>query len=270
MLLYAASAEHQPRPWFQGPAGNATQYIRESSFGHTLPGSLVFTISSPRVIVQPRQLQLDIFAAASSEDRALLEREARRLSTPFARRVNERVARGLETTRESAQRRDHSVLLERYGDGMNANMCNAVSKIAANGRAEVEFQFAWSKVVPPAEDLADFLPVQVSKDQCDNLRSAAVELREAPQDPIIIRGNVHGLLVTGDPKQPDSRRSMFLYGTNPVTKRSAQFIVPLETEDYERAVKAQTDWSVVQVTGVPVRAGANWRVADARDFAILS
>lgn len=270
MLLHSASAEYRPRPYYAEPAQVARTFVHNASFGHTLPGSFVFTISGPPIVKRGQQLTLDFAEGASSELRSLMEAEQHRLSTPFERRVSERIARGLTVAEQSAQLRDHSVLLEHYGDGLNSNMCTQVARIAGGGRSEVAFEFVWSQVLPAAEDVTDILPVLVNKDQCDNLRAAAEKLKDTRQEPVTVRGNVHGIVVNGDPKRPDSRRSMILHGTNPITGRAAQFGVELAASEYAAAVKAQSGWSTIEVTGIPLRSGAAWRLAESRGFRLLS
>ncbi len=132
VLLYAASAEHQPRPYTSDPPRVAEDLVHRCSFGHTLPGSFVFTVSTPRLPTERQAVQLELFPGG--EDDESVQALARQLSRPFERRVSEQIARGLLLSRQ-ARTSDYTALLDGYGEGFNANMCSAMVEVAAKGDA---------------------------------------------------------------------------------------------------------------------------------------
>ncbi len=267
VFLYAASAEIQPRPFTRNTPPRAAELAHNCSFGHTLPGSFVFMVTTPRLPraeeLPPVQLHL-----AHGEDRAAMQVFVQQETRPFERRVSERIARGLSLSRQ-ARTRDYTILLDEYGKGFNANLCDAIVEVAAEGDAEIELQIAWSPRLPPAEDVATLPAVQVSRADCSILEHVAERLRETTPDPVTIRGNIRGLLTTGNPDSPAARRTVIVQGHNPQTGRQASFVVELSREDYRKALESHGTWKRVAVTGIPTLSADGWRLANPEDFEII-
>lgn len=192
------------------------------------------------------------------------------VNRPRARRIGERVARGLQFIREAVRRQDSNVLIAEYHSAFNANMYQALVEVASRGNAKVEFDIAWSPKLAPAHDVADFTPVQVRREEMSTLKYVAKELRDTKPEPMTITGNVRSLTVDDNPRLESARRAVILYGNNPTTGRSANFVVELARDDYRRAISAHTDWEFVQITGTPVRSGDGWRLLDAQDFRVFT
>ncbi len=264
IFLYAASAEHDPKPYFDRPPRAAQTDVQGFSFGHTLPGSFIFTVTAPRLpALQPIQLT---FKDLDGEEDRLIQL----INRPRARRIGERVARGLQFIRQAERSQDSSLLITEYHSAFNANIYQALVEVALRGNAKVEFDIAWSPKLAPAHDVADFSPVRVRREEISTLKYVAKELRDTKPEPMTIAGNVRGLTVDDNPRLESARRVVILYGNNPITGRSANFIVELARDDYRRAIVAHTDWEFVQIAGTPVRSGDGWRLLDARDFRVFT
>ncbi len=265
VLLHAASAERNPRPFLPRISHHAREIVHGYSFGHTLPGSFIFTVSAPRLPRELPPVQLQLLRDESEAPE--LQEIAEQLSRPLVRRISERIARGLLFSRQA--RRNYSILLEEYQSGFNANMCKAIVDVAADGDATVELQIAWSPKLPPARDVANLGPIQVSKGDCENLRFVARELKNIRPEPATVIGRIRGLLVSGNPDDPKSRRAVILQGMNPTTRRPTSFIVELPMEDYDVALAAHRRWAEVQIRGIPLRTGDGWRLTGAHNFAVI-
>lgn len=270
MFVFAMSTERQPKPHLRQALPLAKRLMSQFSFGHTMPGSFVLNVSTPPISrVGPQVVQLPLAIGDSSEGDSDVHELVHQLNTPFLRRVNERLARGLLYSREADRAKNYEVLLREYGSGFNANLCDAVANVAGDGAMDVELQIDWSPVWPLAPDLATFGPVEVTKETCDNLRYVATQLKVTEPESATIVGNIRGLTVNANPGNPTSRRAVILYGQNPLSGRSASFVVELAKEDYELAIEAHKSWHRVQVSGFPLRTGALWRLSEPHDFTVI-
>jgi hypothetical protein len=116
IVLFAASAERDPKPYYDRAPRSAQSDARDFAFGHTLPGSFIFTVTAPRLPAR-KAIQMSM-KGLDGEDPELLTQMVDR---PLVRRISERIARGLLFVREAERQKDASILLNEYHSAFNSN-----------------------------------------------------------------------------------------------------------------------------------------------------
>lgn len=255
MILHAISAEREPRPFVQQVSDGDRNVVKEYSFGHTMPGSFVFSVSTPRLRVQPEPHAQGSFLPGSDLP----------VARPVARRVSERIARGLQL----AEGVDPGLLVHEYGRAFNANMCLSLAEVAGKGDNAVEVQIAWSPRLPVSSDVADFKAMRISKTTCDALAIAAEKLKEVKPEAAVVVGFVSGLNTDDDPGLDFAQREVYLKAPNPVTRRTVKFLVSLNRGDYTKAIDAHERWVQVRITGIPIQTSEGWRLERPSELTVL-
>lgn len=255
VLLHAYRAERDPRPYVAQASEVDRSRVRGYSFGHTMPGSFIFSVSTPRLSVdqEPRA------------QTSYIEGNDQPVRRPIQRRVSERIARGLLATETTTA----DELVDTYYRGFNANMCQSMAEVASNGEHTVEIQIAWSPRIRVSPDLADFKPVEVDRTTCETFIYVAEKLKKAAPDVALFRGFISGLNVNDNPLLEGSLRKVYLKAANPETGRSAQFALLLGREDYAKALDSHARWVAIQVTGYPAKAPDGWHIDHPVDFRLL-
>ena len=162
MLLAAACSAQHPRPAFDSSAvknQRVVHYLEQVRLGQTEQGSFVVNFLSP--------------APSGIHDGTLPEKQ-------FAREVVNKLALGLQATREALsrarKRNDTDVFKEdSVKDGVSANLCDAVADILDKvGGAELDISVRWALTTPTEQSR-----VRVSFDQSDVklLRDASSALK---------------------------------------------------------------------------------------------
>lgn len=261
-IQFSACSESQAKPYFVGPTPASRKSAAQFLFGHTFAGSFGFTVEAPRLP-----------ALSNFVQRALPPLEADLpplpVNTPFARRVVERIVRGLRLAESAEKEGDVSTLVEGYESGFNSNMCTAIVEISKRHRASVEFRIEWSPKVPPSDDIRGVHPVRLRSNGYALLDEAAAALRKREPEYVTIVGHVRALTASDNPASLGTRRAIVVRSALPGSRRQSDVIVDLAREDYAAAMGAHLGWRNVQVGGVLSRSGTGWRLLNQRDFKAL-
>lgn len=260
-ILYSASSEKDPKPFFENPTTIANKMIKQFLFGHTFAGSFGFTVEAPR-LPDPRQFMQ--YRLPFNEDNSPPP-----INIPFERRIMERIARGLNLTKIAEKQKNPKPLLDEYSSGFNSNMCSAVVGMSKQKRATVEFRIAWSPKLKPGEDLADPDPIRITNTGYEMLDYVATQLKTRDPEFVTVVGHVRALTSTDNPFIIGARRAVVIRGMIPERKKATDIIVELEREDYASANKAHINWQNVKISGILSRSGSDWRLLNIRNFKVL-
>lgn len=251
LIVYAASSERDPRPYFVRPLTAAVQHASACQFGHTFQGSFGFTIESPLEV--PRQMSFEDMDAPP----------------PFERRVVERILRGLVLTQRAVAEEDVSVLTEAYKRAFNANMCQSLVNLSKEKMMEVEFSVVWSPVWEPPEDLQNVDSVKLTYSSYIYLERAALDLQSVEPRKETILGKIILLRTRSDPREQDDKPRTVEIPWHDEEGRAITVRMSLEPDDYLKAVEAHKSNSSVTVTGMLERIGTRWRLEEPTNFNIL-
>jgi len=180
LLAASATTEITPDLYFFRVKKEASQYAENCRFGHTFKGSFGFTIESPVTPnVEP------VFPGMEQ-------------MPPFARRVIQRLARGIKVIQEAVETQDPAVAVRGFQTGFSANMCeefaNLVQYTAPSGMG---FGFLLSPEWP-APQLGE---LWVGPQHVEMSQVAAKSMREqAPMQPLEIYGRIIRLQNEADPQ----------------------------------------------------------------------
>lgn len=253
MLLAAACAAIEPRPWFETRRpSEATEFVRRLRMGQTARGSFVMTIQS-RV---PPAL-----------DGAGLRTPAVAELDPFERRVTHTLSFGLDAMQRAANDAATSGQLDAFRAavprGLSANLCGAVAGLA--GRAEdqsIEVSFTWARVRPPRIDVPS--RIRFAPDALPIIGEAGRVLKEqSPRLDFDLEGPILRL-----DRSPDEQGTVTIGGF--VDGRPRKVRVDLGPEDYRRACDAHREGNIVRCTGTLTRDGRSFVLRDARGFAVVT
>ncbi len=267
LVAFSASSERDPRPFFEQPLSIGNGMVEHYRFGHTFRGSFGFTIESflPGTLemLNPGQKLLP-----GIEANLLDEQNLRNL--PAERRVMERIVRGLMNTRKATVERDLGVLVENYGGGLNANMCEALVNVGKDRASLIEYDVIWSPKLAPADDLIDFDPFRPNETSYQLLFEASERLRYVEPTPERIKGLVLQLGAADNPfSDSEVTRSVVIrWVDRPDDAPPIKINVSLDRESYELALHAHRTWSTVEVTGIVEKIGSMMRLVDPTDFVV--
>lgn len=263
LVGYGARHEREPHPYY----GNhntpfARRMVQHFQFEHTVRGSFGFMITS-RVINQPIVVQTNFF---NDSPKDLTELSSVQVP-PDERAVMERIVRGLWLVERAAEQMNYELLVQQYASGLNGDMCRVISKMGASDLRPLGYHILWSPKLAPSEDVAAIERVQIGDRGRRILKDAADALKEYKPDPVIIFGNVVGLLSRGNPSGEQVDRSVVVRWANrPEGSRSVDIVVPLNKDAYAIAIEAHRQWTPVQVQGIAAKVGNTWRLSEAKDF----
>ena len=249
LVIYGASSESTPLPFFTKPTKVASRHIHHCRFGHTFDGSFGFTIESPLV-------------PAMQE---ILTPEA---APPFERRVIERIYHGVELVRVALEQHQIEPLVQQYETGLNANMCDAL--VAMQERIadlHVEYAVDWSPKVPVSNSARGRI-VHIGPEAYDYLREAARILRSTePPKSALIEGRVVILKSDSPPweDEPSSPHTVVIAWISPEGKPTRTRVV-LQPQDYLLACDAHKNGTTVSVQGTLERRGKFSRLTDPSNF----
>ncbi len=251
MLLAAACATVEPRPWFETrkPA-EVTEFVRRLRMGQTARGSFVMTIQC-RV---PPALGQCVLEAVHDVD-------------PFERRVMHKLSLGLDVMQraasDTAARGELNAFRQAVGQGLSANLCNAVAGLV--GRAEdqsVEVSFTWARVRKPRPN--SLSRVRFAPDTFPIIREAGRVLKEESPRPEF---ELEGPLVRLD--RDRSEPGTITVGGF-VDGRPRKVRVDLGEDDYRRACDAHREGNLVRCIGTLVRERRTFVLREPREFTVLA
>jgi hypothetical protein len=249
LVLSAACAALVPKPVYGNRKHErAMKHLGVARFGADEVGSYVVTVETP--------IPLRLQTGPMPED----DREP-----PYERRVGLIMARATAAAHAAAQESAASGSLDpftrRVGDGVSANLCDAIATLLEAASAQslaVRFSFAGARPAPPeiprtTEIRAEATPI---------LRVAATELRaRSPWTDFEIEGPVFQL-ESGDP----ATGGIAIVLAN-IDGRHRKVRIQLEPSNYQEAYRAHGERRLVRCFGELIHEGRSFVLANARDFA---
>lgn len=243
LLAATATTELRPQPFFSRQSKEATEYSEKCRFGHTYRGSFGFTIESP-------------LAAQASESLPGMDPPL-----PFARRVVQRLALGIQHICESVERQDIGPLMEGFRDGFGANGCDRfASLIRDTAYSGMSFGFMFSPEWKVPEKLRNRVQFSVGPRHVAMAMAAADALRG---DSVETRVDVSGQVVRLQNEADPSDLSAMMGEGEVSVLYSSEFgnihvRVTLTPPDYLKAVEAHRLGRAVHVSGNLVKRGRYW------------
>ncbi|MBI5514606.1 MAG: hypothetical protein HY909_12600 [Deltaproteobacteria bacterium] len=239
LLVAAACAEESPRASFPRPTAAALRFASTCRFGPAAEGGFVANVDLP---VAP-----SIGAGPQTP--------------PLGRRVSDRILRGFGRVRDAVLGGGADAVLAGYGDGLNANMCEAVLGLRVELRdLQLELAVGPSPRVPATAGLAR--EVLLEARAFDLLEAVARGLRGV--GPLVQR-ELHGVIVAlsdddaGDEEgDADGARIVTLRSHEGARWRLVRFA--LDEVHYRLACDAHRDRAPVRVLGLLDRSERPWRL----------
>lgn len=257
--MLAASTASLEEPRLVLPSRRSTkttEIMKKVLAGPTSEGSYVISIWVP---VPPR--------ITTDEDQVLFDDP----SEPFEREVTRHLHRSLVAARAAASealRIDEGLeaFVSRESEGISANLCEALARIAGEEEQGFDVRFAWA-LDRPIADLQQ--RVAFSAESIPVLREAARELRaRLPEDDVRVRGIVVRLHREGQQGAGEVTISGIVTGDSPEKLR--RVAVSLAESDYELAIEAHQNYADVEINGSLVRRGTRTYLNDAHGFVVRS
>ena len=255
LMVAGACSESQPKPFYAKATKASVDFARTCRFGQTESGSFVLNIEAP---VSP------VFPQAG-------------VGAPFARRVMNRIMRGLGRVHQAVMEgRPDALLLDAgYRDGLNANMFEALLPLRSTAEdLRIEVRATFSRLAP-ADPLVPRL-VEIEARSFDYMDGAARALRNSEESkPRDLQGLIVKLADEPDeqdeedaPLPSDVDRLVTLRFIDNGRRQHARF--QLDPDDYRAACDAHRDHRRVLVSGTLERVGKQWRLLDVTRFEVMA
>lgn len=276
LVNLSARAEREPRPYYENQSNPVGNYLELFRFGHTVRGSFAFTIEAPliheveRFISEPTRSQLSLFGNVN----ALIDIERHQPEnierSPVERRIIERIMRGLVATRKATEESSIAGIVSEYGSGFSGNMCNSFARLA-NDTGPIEYGVLWSPKFPVAQDLQEHKSIKLDEQSYVLLKEAAQEMRRTHPEENRVRGIITHFGSDVPPLgEDDQGREVIIDWHRGEGQRRADIVVPLNREQYMRAMDAHQRWATVEITGKVVRNSSGFRLVDPHDLEVLN
>ncbi|MCP4695324.1 MAG: hypothetical protein GY862_00540 [Gammaproteobacteria bacterium] len=223
MVKAGACSAIEPKPYYRScNFALVKEYMKSVRLGQTEYGSYVMTLLSP---VRAR--------LAEAPDKP-----------PFPRMVTSQLAGSLHALRlsadEAADKDDFQAFEQRVAEGVNANLCEAVSSLASHGEG-AELSISWSASLP-AEAAApkEFFPHTMAP----VIEEAAQEFkRNAPELDLRFTGKV--VRLERQPEAFDGHATLLLEVKNKMRNINLQFT----RAEYDRVIRAFQNNLQVSIAG---------------------
>ncbi len=250
LMAAAASMENHPRPYFPKLPAIGRYFTQDCQFGHTSPGSFGFSVESPVSVSN----QVDLFN-----------------HPPFGRRVVERIFRGLSLTQEAVVCSNDNLLIERYEEGLNANMCYVLlDMLGKQENTKYIYSVSWSPQIRPAQDVQAIEPIFLGQQAISYLETAAHYLQTIQESRIVrIHGRIENLRTKISPSSFDKDKyTVVIRWRDPENGRYYNVHVSLDPETYRLACDVHRDKKLVSVEGQLKKIGKYWTLSKPHDFRV--
>jgi hypothetical protein len=248
LFLYGASSEVTPSRHFDNPLSRSQKFIENCRFGHTFKGSFGFTVELP--IIKAR------------EERDLFE-------IPFERKVNERIARGLNLISQAVKSDNADILVDAYNTAFNSKMCDALLNISNQASKSVELSFNWAKEVDLSEDIRNFKSIILTEAHYDVISYASSKLKEVPPEDKLVMGKIINLHCNNNPVDESITKSIIIkYIDDNSSKLDVK--ATLNSHDYKLACKAHIEGVDITINGKLERTGGQWTLTDIKSVKVKS
>ncbi|WP_285565932.1 hypothetical protein [Actinoallomurus iriomotensis] len=214
----------------------------------TGPGSFVIATH----VELPRATEL--FPMASFERRSLLRLRQVLISAQSAAAEADAIA-------------DLGPFEQRTREGISKTLCKALARLGGGNHDQpIEMRFAWASGAPT--DLPD-RPLRFSADQVTMLGHAADDLGRRRTT---VRAEIRGKIQSLHREEPTDAAWVVVRGTITAggERYRRQVWVPLERDDYDRALRANGQGLEVRVAGIMTRTGVRTELRPTELFRVLS
>jgi len=253
LIISATQATIKPEAYFekQGSSSEVDRHLETLQMGHE-KGSYVLDIISPL----PSQTTLNFGGKLSD------------ISEPFSRRTMKQLARSLQIVKNLAERvsskeMDVEDFLEVVSEGVSANLCDAIVEIDKSGECRgVDIKLSWSPILKIGNDVPT--AIFLSRNIIPVIESAAQRLKSIHKENFELRGiviNLHRL--------PETRTGKVTIKSN-IDDKNRDVAVQLQDEDYEIAVQAHKEQSLIVCYGELSKEGKTFNLLNPRRIAIVS
>lgn len=260
MLVAAANAEHEPRPYYTRLSNEVEDVLRRVLFGQTKRSSYVVTALIP----VPPSLQLPL-------DESLVPLGLE----PFERRVGIRLLSSLEALAdaafESAAKSSVEPIREAVQYGVSLNLCRAVAS-AQPGAGSLEVSGRWASVRstpshgPGRTDRALPTLVEFHEPILRQVQEIVAVLSAGlPREGTRVYGHVELL---EQPVQEELFGEIRISGFAEDQQRKVRVRLPRDL--YLQAIAAHQGKRLVSVVGTLVRRGTRYHLEEPRDFFVVS
>ena len=252
LMLAAACAAHDPRrSYHPRKIAEVRDYLDTIRLGQTERGSYVITIQSPIAPALGKNVQHALMPELDDE--------------PFPRAVTLKLAKALRSATTAISRAVDTDRFDAFEaavqDGVNANLCDALSHLAENGGG-LDVNISWARVRPAP------VPSQVfrfSRDMGRVLQSAAQEFRlNEPK----LDETVEGFVIHLDrsPEQGPGTATLRVL----IDGRSRRLRAVFRSPEYSLVVKAHDDRVLVSLDGDIYPSGQRWELRNPRNMRLLT
>lgn len=248
----AATVEDQPEKAFFKFSKKSREYTQKCRFAHTFESSFGFSFESPL-----NEIQTTI---PGLED-----------APPFERRVLQRLARGLMTLNESAQKKDVSPIIQSYETGLNANICEEFMSLHdATRGSTISMSFGWSPNLPVGQDLQALPVFKIEREKVEILQDASKALRQQEKaQSRAVYGLVYQLKAEGKPGDDLLQEREIVVRWISEERGALNVHVVLTREWYLAAINAHQEGRAVSVSGLLSKQGRFWVLSKPKDFVVL-
>ena len=253
LIISATQATIKPEAYFEkkGSSSEVDRHLETLQMGHE-KGSYVLDIISPL----PSQTTLNFGGKLSD------------ISEPFSRKTMKQLARSLQIVKNLAERvsskeMDVEHFLEVVSEGVSANLCDAIVEIDKSGEhTGVDIKLSWSPILKISNDVPT--AIFLSRNIIPVIESAAQRLKSIHKDNFELRGiviNLHRL--------PETRTGKVTIKSN-IDDKNRDVAVQLQDEDYEIAVQANKEQSIIVCYGELSKEGKTFNLLNPRRVTIAS
>lgn len=247
LIGYAHAAERREAlPYYVGGTLRNKKLDRYE-FGHTIRGSFVMTVRSPRLgkaEIVAKQHELEFEGVEIDTD------DTPDVVLPLARRVSNRIVKSLELVTESYYKTDKSELQSSYVEALNANMADAIASLLQEADDPVAFKTIWSPSLGRS-DLSEGgdSDTVLSPTYASTLREAARELRskEPRREQILIV--VTGFVSDAPPMESTSSKKVYGKWIREGGRTRSVYLDISKPDNYRLAQDAHNQWRGVYVVG---------------------
>lgn len=252
LLKYGAQAVEEIKTHFVGRLGaKSNSFADNCRFAHTFKGSFGITIESPLYLPS-------------------VGMEAIKIQKPFERKVVEQIFKGLTITEAATENNSADIIVEHYDEGFNANMCEALVRVAEGiNFMEVEYQAAWSPLVSFDPKIGIKNKVHLKERSFKLLSDAARHLKKVEDEKeVTIVGYITSLKApVGFFKDEDTQRLIDIQGTT-TDGDSLKVLTHLSINDYLEAIEAHKSNLDISITGELKKVGKRWRLISYSNFTV--
>ena len=245
LIGYAHAAERREALPYYGGGTLRSKKLDSYEFGHTIRGSFIMTVRSPRLgkaEVVAKQHELEFEGVEIDLD------DTPDVVLPLARRVSNRITRSLKLVDESYYKTDKSDLESSYVEALNANMAEAIASLLQEAGEPVAFKTIWSPSLEQQEASGDSDTV-LSPSYASTLREAAHALRskESRREQILIV--VTGFVSDAPPMESTSSKKVYGKWIREGGRARSVYLDVSNPDYYRLAQNAHNQWRGVYVVG---------------------